>query len=485
MRLNIRWKLTLWYSLAMAVVLLVFGGLVYGLLGQTHERIHQALEQRVARTLQPIDGTLANQIRQLQQDPRMAADAVGRLRHWIFEFKEHDNIFCVVFDQQGKVFAKTEELADGSVPSGPEIQRSDSSLHDATIPLLGRQRVLTDRIRLPHQEYSVVLMASLAAVERARAEVDREQAEVDNEFRNLLAILIASGPLALLLVGGTGYLLARKGLAPMDQLTRLTEEFTVAHLHRRLPIANPGDELGRLTQTINRMIGRLESSFQEILRFTADASHELRTPLTAIRTETEVALTRSMTNLDYQHLLGSILEECHHLTHLTDQLLTLSREDVLGARQARQPVELTAIVEKVIDSLHSLAESKSLHLHNGKTVPLRVLGDEARLRRVFINLLDNAIKYTPEGGTVEVDFACQDKCAVVSVRDTGPGIPPEHLPHVFERFYRINKARSRDQGGAGLGLSIARSIVLSHEGQIEMTSTLGQGTTVTVTLPRA
>src|SRR5262249_11136951 len=224
-------------------------------------------------------------------------------------------------------------------------------------------------------------------------------------------------------------------------------------------------------------------SFAEIRRFTADASHELRTPLTAIRTETEVALRQSLNAGDCQHLLASILEECDRLARLTDQLLTLSREDAGTTRHVREPVDLAALLDNVVETMRPLAEAKKLHLRVASKAVLRLAGDEVRLRQVFYNLIDNAIKYTPEGGTVEVSLQQQDHEAVITVADNGVGIAAEHLPRVFDRFYRVDKARSREQGGTGLGLSIAKSIVTAHGGQIRLSSVPKQGTQCTVTLP--
>jgi heavy metal sensor kinase len=326
-------------------------------------------------------------------------------------------------------------------------------------------------------------MASLGEVDRERVEVACEREEVGREFGQLLAVLMGAVPVALVVIGGIGYLLARKALAPVDQLHRLTEEITADRLDRRLTVTNAEDELGRLAQTINAMIGRLERSFVEIRRFTADASHELRTPVTVIRTETEVALKDALGTAGYQQLLGSILEECDRLTRLTDQLLTLSREDAGKARRVREPLDVAPLVESVVETMRPLAQAKGIPVQTAGGGPLPIRGDEVRLRQVFFNLLDNAIKYTPEGGKIEVQLARRDNGAVVTFRDTGIGIPREHLPHVFDRFYRVDKARTRAEGGTGLGLSIAQSIVQAHGGRIEMVSTPGQGTTCTVTLP--
>jgi heavy metal sensor kinase len=279
-----------------------------------------------------------------------------------------------------------------------------------------------------------------------------------------------------------GYVLARKALAPMERLRRSTKEITAERLDRRLPVVNPHDELGLLTDTFNAMIGRLERSFAEIRRFTADASHELRTPLTAIHTEAEVALAKPLSLAEHQQLLGSILEECSRLTRLTDQLLALAREDARAARQTQESVNLGTLVGDVAETMRPLAEAKEIRLRVDLNGVAWVSGDAARLREVFFNLLDNGIKYTPEGGEVELRIGHNGPEAVVTVRDTGIGIAAEHLPYVFDRFYRVDKSRSRAEGGTGLGLSIAQSIIVAHGGRIELASIPGQGTICTVRL---
>lgn len=456
MHLSLRWRLTLWNTLALAVILLGFAVLVYGLL-------NRALYQQ-------IDRNLWSEFQEMGEDHRLRTEGEARLRHLIAESKEHENYSIVVYDAEGRVVALTKELAAESVPPAPAIGPGETRFHDANLPAGGRQRCLAGQVRPGDSEWTLVMMAPLE--------------EVDRELGQLLRVFGMAVPMALILSGGLGFFLAGKSLRPMAELQRRTEEITADRLDHRLPVADRRDELGRLATTINAMIARLERSFAEVRRFTADASHELRTPLTAIRTEAEVALTRPLTLEEHQQLLGSILEECERLTRLTDQLLTLSREDAGTVQQTREPVDLTALVREVVDTLRPLAEAKGLPVKLVADVPLPIQGDEARLRQVFFNLVDNAIKYTPPGGAIEVQTGERDGAAVVSVRDSGVGIPTEHLARVFDRFYRVDKARSREQGGAGLGLSIAQSIVAAHGGRIDLASAPGQGTICTVILRR-
>jgi heavy metal sensor kinase len=455
MSLSIRWRLTLWNTLGLAVLLLVFAGLVYALLG------HALYEQ--------VDRKLLEAMEQLRQDGRAASHAEERLRYWIFEWREHENLAAVAYDASGNVVARTEQLATASVPPGPAFNLAERQVTDEVIPILGRQRVLQGSLKLGDRPISLLIMASLE--------------DVDHELGELRTVLATAIPIVLLLSGALGYVLARKALSPMDRLRRSAQEITAERLERRLPVINPHDELGRLTATFNATIERLQKSFAEIRRFTADASHELRTPLTAIRMEAEVALTKPLSLTEHQQLLGSILEECDRLTRLTDQLLALAREDARAARQAHESVELAALVTDVADTMRPLAETKGIRFHVLAGPVAQVRGDPARLREVFLNLLDNSIKYTPEGGEIEVRSDVHGSNAVVVVRDSGIGIPPEHLPHVFDRFYRVDEARTRAEGGTGLGLSIAQTIVGSHGGKIELTSTPGKGTTCAVRLP--
>jgi heavy metal sensor kinase len=455
MALSIRWRLTLWNLLALAAVLLGFSALVHFLL--------------VRALYQQLDGKLLAGFRQIERDPRAAADRDGRLRYWVYELHEHEGVFGIAYGPDGRVRARTEELASDSVPGVAPAAPAEPRLRDEAVPSLGRQRLLEGRARLGGEDITLVLMAPLE--------------EVDRERGRLLAALALAVPVGLLFSGGVSYLLARKALAPVGRLRALAREVTADRLDRRLEVADPADELGGLALTINAMIGRLERSFAEVRRFTADASHELRTPLTAIRAEAEVGLGRPGVPAEQQTLLGSILEECERLTRLTDQLLALSREDAGVAPQAREPVDLAALVAGVAETMRPLAEAKGLRLESAPPAAVRVRGDPGRLRQVFYNLLDNAIKYTPAGGAVEVRVEGRPGGAAASVRDSGPGIPAEHLPRVFERFYRVDKARTRAEGGTGLGLSIARSIVAAHGGQIDLQSTPGRGTVCTVTLP--
>ena len=453
-RLNIRWRLTLWNTVSLAVLLLVVGLLVYGLLR------HAMLEQ--------IDRVLLEQFHELDHDLQSVDDPEARIRHWIEEFHEHVGALCVVDDSDVFV-ARTVQMAEQSVPDRPTGATNTSRFDSRRLPLIGRQRMLIRTLDANGRRFDVLLMLPMD--------------EVHEELRELAAVLFTILPLSLLLAGGIGYMLARRALAPAERIRRDTDEITAERLDQRLQVPNPGDELGRLAQTINAMIARLERSFAEVRRFTADASHELRTPVSIIRTEAEVAMHQPPDAEEYQALAGSILEECEHLTKLTDQLLTLSREDAGLVTLDSMSLDLSQLATTATEMMRPLAEAKRQTITITGLMKATVSGDADRLRVMLYNLIDNAIKYTPSGGRIDVVVSAQPGMFAVAVHDTGIGIDAHHLPRVFDRFYRIDKARSREAGGTGLGLSIVRSIVAAHGGRVDITSTPGEGTTITVLLP--
>jgi signal transduction histidine kinase len=241
--------------------------------------------------------------------------------------------------------------------------------------------------------------------------------------------------------------------------------------------------LGRLAATLNEMIGRLEKAFQRQKQFTSDASHELRTPLAVIEAESTLALQKERPSSDYQRSLEIISQESSQMSSLIDQLLTLARADAGKEQWNFTEVNLGKLISNLSADVEVLCKEKGLSLQLGKTKDLVVNGDEARLRELFMNLLDNAIRYTPAPGTVSVSFRREGQMAVVAITDTGIGIPAEDIPFIFERFYRVDKSRSRAEGGSGLGLAICRHIAEAHGGKIEVESQVGAGSTFSVWLP--
>jgi signal transduction histidine kinase len=314
----------------------------------------------------------------------------------------------------------------------------------------------------------------------------------------LLGTLLALAPVILLISLGVAYYIAGRAFRPVDDLINEVEAITDGRsLHRRLPVAASGDELSRLSATLNAMIARLESSFTALRRFTADASHELKTPLTVLRADVERAMHPGTTSGERMIALEEALQETARMADLVESLLTLARADEGRFDLHREPVRLVPLVRDVVETAVILGEEAGLTIELPVCEEATVLGDPNRLRQLFLNLVTNAIKYTPRGGHVEIALTRRphDEIAL-TVRDTGIGISASDLPHVFERFWRADRVRSRraasgdgawglDRGGFGLGLSIAQWIVQAHGGSLAVQSRLGRGSLFTVVLPMA
>ena len=300
----------------------------------------------------------------------------------------------------------------------------------------------------------------------------------------LRAVLLISIPLTLVLSAGGGAFLVRRALKPVDQLTEAAREIEEADLSRRVSVRS-NDEIGRLACTFNAMLGRLERAFHRQRQFTDDASHELRSPLSVIEAEATMALRKERSADDYRDALGIIVDESATMKRLIDQLLTLARGDAGEEALDAAPIDMGHVAEETVYTMRPLAEEKGIALEHVSHVsgPLFVFGDETQLRRVLANLAENAIRHTDKGGEIRIDSRHEEHDIVWEIVDTGSGIAAEHLPHVFERFYRADKARSRASGGSGLGLAICQQIVTRHGGTITVASEEGVGTSFQVRLP--
>ncbi|RLA79288.1 MAG: histidine kinase, partial [Deltaproteobacteria bacterium] len=309
--------------------------------------------------------------------------------------------------------------------------------------------------------------------------------EIEEALRQLLLILLVAVPSVLILAVVGGLFLANKALRPVDEITNTARKIgSSGDLSQRIRLKRKvDDEIGRLAATFNEMIAKVENSFQQIKRFTADASHELKTPLTILRGEIEVGLKRLRTPEEYQKILASNLEEVKHMSRMVEDLLTLARADMGALELRKEVVDLGGLVREVWEEVRLWAEDKGVELLFQEDGEARVMGDRGRLRQLALNLIDNAIKYTPSGGRVELRVVRDGDEVTFSVADTGEGIPAEDLQRIFERFYRVDKARSRQRGGTGLGLSICKWIAEAHGGRISAESELGRGSKFHVFLP--
>jgi heavy metal sensor kinase len=303
--------------------------------------------------------------------------------------------------------------------------------------------------------------------------------DIQNTLQRLLVTLLVSVPILVTVAGISGYFLAARALAPIDQITLTTRRISGEDLSARLNIPVTDDEVGRLTQTLNDMLARLDDSFQRERQFTNDASHELRTPLTAMQAILGVIREKRRTPKEYEQALDDLTEEADRLRTLVENLMRLARGEK-RSDNLYEIINLSTLINDVADSLRPLAETIGLTLSCAIPETFTMLGDSDELIRLFVNLLDNAIKYT-EHGTIAITAQKNAKEIAINIEDTGIGISPEHLPHIFDRFYRVDE--SRVTRGAGLGLAIAQEIAIAHNGIIEAHSTTGRGTTFTVRLP--
>jgi heavy metal sensor kinase len=314
-------------------------------------------------------------------------------------------------------------------------------------------------------------------------EVGGATTPIEASVRQILLSLLVAAPCLLGIAAVGAYFLVGRALKPVIQLTESAEAISLQNLKERLPVVETGDELQTLSLALNRMIARIEEAVEATRRFVDDASHELRTPLAVLRGELETVLNLKNVTGPARDTLASNLEEVERLGKIVQRLLALSRFDS-GEVQADSVVfDLTRLTASTAEQMAVLAEDKGVSFKFESSDEVSVYGDPARIKQVLVNLMDNAINYTPEGGRVRVKTFVQDRHPILEVTDSGIGIPDDSLPHIFERFYRVDKARSREAGGAGLGLSIVQAICAAHHAEINVESKVSVGTTVRVTFP--
>lgn len=452
--LKIRWKLTLWYGGVLAFVLFVFGAVVFVIM-RHHllERIDQGLKEELSDVISEVARAKTSSDLLLWLNRRFAA-------HAGFDFQ--------ITKQNGERFFYNPRLADRAWP--PPIKNSaEPNFYNLPVKANHDWRVVNVTSNGPDGPLTVQVGRSLAAFDR--------------ELNELLMTFFLAGPLTLLATICGGYFLACRTLRPMQEMTHAAKSISADRLQDRIQIVNPHDEVGELGITLNQMIERLEQSFTEMQRFTADAAHELRTPLAVIRNETEVALRSTRSDVEYRHVLENVLEETNRLSVVADQLLFLCRHDAGLSMPVRERVELDQLLSELVNNMRLVAQEKQVSIVLAENPGCSVMGDRHQILRVFYNLVDNAIKYTPAAGQVTINCKTTPDSAVIRVTDTGIGIPRESLSRIFDRFYRVDTSRGGDVAGTGLGLSICQSIVRGHGGSIHVESTLGSGTTFTVELP--
>jgi two-component system, OmpR family, heavy metal sensor histidine kinase CusS len=434
---------------------------------------------------------------------------------WICDFGFRRSIEATVSDASARNLEIVQRVAHSSLPRGlPKIQKELAELSDlwangAIFEVAGphgewifrSQRFLHPQAPLPEppsngiafltsnlqsQQYRIAQQRVMleGQVFRINAAVPTEP--FDQALDHFRLVEKRFLPLLVILASLLGYWLSGRALAPVNRIIESAEKIGVQDLSHRLAVPEANDELRRLTETVNAMLARIEGSVHRIQQFTADASHDLRTPLSLIRTNAELALRRPRTESEYRETLERILGASEETRQLIESLLTLARADVGAAQLQFERLELPPLLEKVAQKASLLALEKCLVFSESfSDERLVMLADASAMQRLLLALLDNAVKYTPSGGTVQFRSQADEKFAVVEIEDSGIGISEQDLPRIFDRFFRADQVRSRAVPGSGLGLSIAQWVVQAHRGTIEVSSSVGRGSLFRIRIPRA
>jgi heavy metal sensor kinase len=438
---SIRFRLGAWYAGLLALLLLAFGGFVYFTLYQFLER---SLQDTLSKEAQTIGQALLSKIRQTGE------------AFVVDEIEEHSGRpQDGTFEPQSVAFTSSDE---------PSSWREE--------PMASGKKLFV---------YSMTYLDGAGM--RYSIQAGASSNQIDQVLRELLLSLAVALPLIVGAAMGGGFLLTRSALRPLDRIATIAEKITSRNLNERVPETDTGDEVAKLAVSLNRMMIRLEESFHQVNRFSADVSHEIRTPLAILRAELEDVLKTQELKTESRDSIASALEEAERLSDIAEQLLEMTRLEAGEMLSEPALLDIADLTRNAVDQMRVLADEKNVRLIYEGTSGLNVLGDPIRLRQVVVNLIDNAIKYTPPGGSISVSSSRSNGKAILAVADTGIGIPSEALPYVFERFYRVDGARSRQLGGTGLGLAIVKSICSAFGGDVTVQSVIGSGTTFRVELP--
>ncbi|HET6962572.1 MAG TPA: ATP-binding protein [Terriglobia bacterium] len=463
---SIRFRLAAYHVLLLAGVLLAFSLAAFW--GFRRHLTDLVEAQSANLTRQIAESLLAN----------VQVSGVDYLRDEVQEHydPETNNLFVRIVQSDGALVYESGEPHDRSF-SPPQLGfLADLKNTRSEVDTTNQRLIFIRPYSLPSGEhYQIQMVASLRPVQTSLAGLSRVES-----FLFPFALLISAC--------GSAFLISRS-LNPIRQVIATAQKINSSNLRQRLAEASSGDEIQKLTQTLNQMLERLEASFKQMIQFTADASHELRTPLTVIRGNLELALRHNGNHdscertAEIQEILAQSLEEAERLSGTVGQLMELTQLDSGEIQLEKEVFDLTELVAMTVEQMKLLAEDKQIHLETQLSPAIKVQGDRYRLKQVLLNLIDNAIKYCPTSTRIQIRLAQTDSSCVLEVKDNGPGIPKSDIQRLFDRFYRIDKARSREIGGSGLGLSICRSICEGHGGRIEAESEVGRGSTFRVTLP--
>jgi heavy metal sensor kinase len=462
---SLAFRLGAWYTLLLGTAFVFVGAATYFGLNQY---LNSSLRDSLSRRSQQVEQILRQAASQAT-DISIAREIETRIA------PEFNNRFVRVTRLPSTVVYRSGPPADRSFEPAAVGPRPFARAFRDSLPVsnVGVQQGIMIRntpLRTESGEYVIEFGVSIEAVRAV--------------LKQLLYLLILLLPGLLLCAAGGAYWLVNRALLPVDRLSQTAEQMSLQDLTLRLPVANTGDALERLSISLNNMLGRLRNSVQTSRRFLADASHELRTPLTVIKGELQELMHATHLAEDELHeRVGSVLEEVARLEHLVSGLLVLSRLDAGEPRTAWTDVDLAELAMSTAEQMRLIAEDRGVAIDLFKLHPAMVQGDQAKLKQIIVNLLDNAIRFTPRGGCVRLRTEIEEGGVVLEITDTGIGIPAEAVVHVFERFYRVEEARSREDGGAGLGLSIVNSICSALGAEIGVRSRLGEGSSFLVRFP--
>ena len=469
---SVRSRLTLWYTGTLALVLIIFS---LGVYLTASNLLHKRTDIGIQTTIEGISRMLILEFEEGESETEAVYSALNE--HY---YPDHA---AAIFDMQGRL------LEEKASPDGLHAELPDDRLLPADDEILFFN--VTGRINDREEEVRVAARLVTPVNENGSylIVVSHQLASVSRELKGLRLILLIATLAALLPAGFGGWLLARRSLAPVLEMSNSARRIGAENLEQRLPIANPRDELGQMASTFNELLARLQESFTRQRRFVADASHELRTPLHVIHTATEVMMDSRQSEVsEYRETLAIINEQTRRLNKIVDDLFTLARADSGQRRLDPHDFYLDELIAETVRAAGVLAGRKNVSVEFEEAAEAPYCGDEALLRQMLLNLLDNAIKHTPAGGKVILRLGRKDSTYSVVVADTGVGIPPEAQPRIFERFYRADKVRSRATDGnvgsdAGLGLSIARWAAETHGGSLVLQHSDHTGSRFRVTLP--
>lgn len=482
---SIKLKFTLWYLAVLGMVLIVLNtGIYWTMSHKLDHSLDQALKLRAEQIVKFREVIAIVAGGAFEEEP-------GELISFYFYM---GNRLMNISHKQKEIPIQKEWI--DTVLSGEQRYNTiklnrHESLRVYAIPYSpSKTMIRTDRFRVrrkydPGQEKDKIeksLLPPQVEIKHSVLMVARSTKEVNMVLKRLIQIMLFALPLTLFFSGWGGIFLLKRILNPIDQISQTARKIEATDLSKRIKVTS-NDELGNLGNTLNMMIDRLEKAFKRQKEFTSDASHELRAPLAVIQAEASLSLQKQRDAAAYRKSLETIAREAEYMSEIIKQILFLARIDSGHQTIVYNIIALNTLLSNICDEIEVLCQEKEQHFSYHIIDDVTIKGDESLLKNLFLNLLTNATRYTPRGGEVKLDLSVEDEMAVIKIKDTGMGIPAEELPHIFKRFYRVDKARSRESGGSGLGLSIASQIVETHNGKLQVESKINEGSTFIVRIP--